>query len=278
MPLYDRGWRPTRITRYIQGFATSTSPVRVDTDLGEGYLKAMGNSEGPHALACEFVGTCLADWLGIPTFDFSIIEVSEDDEIPFVKGGKARPGPAFISRAEKGLTWGGSIRQLKLVTNPSVFSALIVIDTWTLNLDRCAPDRKRVNRDNVFFIQSSARKNRLELLAMDFTHAFRHGQDINRRIAFIERIQDERIYGLFPEFESFLNRQEVRRLAAALGRFRREDANGIIQAIPAAWEVEPDGRLALANLITDRAHFLAERIESILWPPKPQLEFEGGIE
>jgi hypothetical protein len=31
--------------------------ARVDTDLGEGYIKALGNPEGPHILACELIGS-----------------------------------------------------------------------------------------------------------------------------------------------------------------------------------------------------------------------------
>jgi hypothetical protein len=41
----------------------------VETDAGEGFLKAMGNPESPHVLACELVGTLLAEWLGLPTLE-----------------------------------------------------------------------------------------------------------------------------------------------------------------------------------------------------------------
>lgn len=56
----------------------STRVVRVETDQGEGFLKALRNPEGPHVLACELVGTLLADGMGIPTLDFSIIEVTDE--------------------------------------------------------------------------------------------------------------------------------------------------------------------------------------------------------
>jgi hypothetical protein len=276
--LHGNGWRPTQITRPIKSIGTSVAPVRVETELGDGFLKALGNPEGPHALACELVGCMLAEWLGLPTFDFSLIEVTEDDEIPFAKGGKADPGPAFITRAVDGFSWGGDAARLKSIVNPLEINGLVVVDTWTLNYDRCAPDRKRVNHDNVFFIQSLDKKSGLQLVAMDFTHAFRRGQDINRRLEFIENIRDEKIYGLFPEFKSFLDREKIGRLATALGGFNRAEAEKIVGAIPPAWEVDIGGRSALANLITQRAHFLAERIESILWPLRPQLEFEGGTE
>lgn len=109
---------------------------------------------------------------------------------------------------------------------------------------------------------------------MDFTHAFRHGQDINRKLSFIERIRDGRVYGLFPQFGSFLDRAEIQRLSGMLDRFGRAVAEEIIRAIPREWEVDNSGRASLATLITERAHFVAQTIESKLWP---QLELEGGL-
>jgi hypothetical protein len=254
------------------------SPVRVETELGDGFLKALGNPEGPHALACELVGSMLADWLGLPTFDFSVIEVTDDNEIPFANGGNVYPGPAFISRAVDGFSWGGDAATLKSIVNPLEINGLTVVDTWTLNYDRCSPDRKRVNHDNVFFIQSPEEKSGLQLVAMDFTHAFRHGRDINRTLAFVDKTQDQKIYGMFPEFEKFLDREEIKRLATVLGGFKQAEAEEVVGTIPQAWEVDGSGRSALTILITQRAHFLAEWIESILWPLRPQLEFEGGTE
>jgi hypothetical protein len=243
--------------------------------LGDGFLKALGNPEGPHALACDLVGSMLAEWLGLSTFDFSVIEVTGDDEIPFTNGGRAAIGPAFISRAEEGFNWGGTEKELIAVVNPLEISGLVVLDTWTLNYDRYSPDGNRVNRDNVFLIHTLGEKSGLRIMAMDFTHAFRQGKDINRKVGFIEKIRDVKVYGLFPEFWRFLNRAEVRRLTAVLAGFTRANAEKIIREIPEAWEVDGSGRTALATLVTERAHFLGQNLETILWP---QLEFEGGSE
>lgn len=158
MPLNGNGWTPTRVTRFIRSFGTAVATVRVETDFGDGYLKALGNPEGPHALACELVGSMLADWLGLTTFDFSVIRLTDEDEIPFAKGGKAEPGPAFISRAAQGFAWGGEASELKALTNPLEINGLVLLDTWILNYDRHAPDGNRVNRDNVFLIQSPERR------------------------------------------------------------------------------------------------------------------------
>ena len=115
----------------------------------------------------------------------------------------------------------------------------------------------------------------MRLVSMDFTHAFRQGGELNRKLSFIEKRRDDRVYGLFPEFKGFLEREQVRQFSAHLGQFSRAEADEIISLVPPAWEVDRDGRTSWATLITDRAHFVADNIESILWP---QLELEGGIE
>jgi hypothetical protein len=248
----------------------------VETDLGEGFIKALGNPEGPHALACELVGSMLAEWLGLSTLDFSLIELTAYDEIPFLRGGKAWPGQAFISRFEKtGAPWGGTSKELRPLTNRHEISGLVVLDTWILNCDRYAPDRRRVNLDNVLLIQSPGGTAGVELRAIDFTHAFTCGAEINRRISFIEKCRDARIYGLFPEFISLLDREQVRIYAGRIGGFTRAIAEDIIGTVPDEWEVDRQGRAAWATMIADRANFVANHIEGILWP---QMELGGGTE
>jgi hypothetical protein len=245
--------------------------------MGEGYLKALGNPEGPHALACEYVGSMLADWLGLSTFDFSLIELTDDDEIPFLNGRKAAPGPAFISRAEPyGISWGGTVEGLKIIGNRNEISGLVVLDTWILNCDRYSPGGRRMNLDNVFFVQYPGQAKSAKLIAMDFTHAFTCGRDINRSLGFIEKRRDEGVYGLFPQFNDFLDREQVRHFSNRLGQFSRGDAQGFVDAVPAEWEVDADGRSAWVSMLSDRAHFVSQTIEARLWP---QMELqEGGTE
>ncbi len=276
MPLHGNGWRPTRVTRFVRAFGNATSPALVDTDLGEGYIKALGNPSGPHALACEFVGSMLADWLGLTTLDFSLVDLNDDDEIPFLDGGRALPGPAFISRSEQSaFPWGGTAKELESIINLREISGLVVMDTWTLNYDRHAPDGRRVNRDNVLLIQCNGKKPNVRLLSMDFTHAFRQEGELNGSLRFIEKIRDMRVYGLFPEFIKFLDRESIRGFCTRLGQFRRAVADEKLGLVPRAWDVNKEGRSAWATLITERAHFVAETLDSILWS---QLELEGGTE
>jgi hypothetical protein len=178
----------------------------VMTDTGEGYLKAMGNEAGEHALACEWVGSQLARWLGLSTLDFSLIDVTEANELPFAKGGFAKPGPAFLTRTEPGEPWGGKKRELKRLINPQDINLLVVFDTWTLNCDRHAPKKDgtwRINRDNVF-LSEEAPPGQLLLKSIDHTHCFTCGGDLTPKIAGIDQMRDPGIYGLFKEFRPFL--------------------------------------------------------------------------
>jgi hypothetical protein len=150
----DHGpWRPTTFLRFEQPLDTSMGTARIVTDAGPAYIKALGNRQGPHPLACEWVGTNLARWFGLPTFEFALLRIDASvDEIPFLRGGIAASGPAFVTRAASGHTWGGSAEELASLVNPEALAHLVVFDTWTRNCDRYPADltTRKPNYDNVF--------------------------------------------------------------------------------------------------------------------------------
>jgi hypothetical protein len=188
-------WQPTCITQFVEARKSSTMVVIVETDAGRAFLKAMGNPEGEHALACDWVGTQLARWFGLATLDQAIVDVDEFVEIRFLNGNLARPGPALVTRALKGDNWSGEPRQLAKVLNLDDISRLVVFDTWLLNRDRHSANR--LNRDNVFL---SAESEQLELLAIDHTHCFgMSGGELTERVAHIGNCRDGAVYGSFPE-------------------------------------------------------------------------------
>ena len=97
-------------------------------------LKALGNHGGPHLLAAEWIGTHLARWFGLPTFDFGLITVTADDEIQFLNGQRALPGPAFIT-ARASRVWCGAAPAgaLEKLVNPEDVGKLVLFDTSTRN-------------------------------------------------------------------------------------------------------------------------------------------------
>ena len=66
-------WNPTTIRRPDKAFKTATDTVRVTTDAGPAYLKALGNHGSPHYLAADLVGTQLAAWLGLEAHSYQAV-------------------------------------------------------------------------------------------------------------------------------------------------------------------------------------------------------------
>ena len=134
-------WRPTTFLRFEEALDTSMGTARIVTDAGRAYVKPMGNRQGPHQLACEWVATQMADWFGLPTFEYALLPVdAEVDEIPFFRGGVAASGPAFVTKAAAGHPWGGAEEELRDLVNPGDVGRLVVFDTWVSNCDRHPPD------------------------------------------------------------------------------------------------------------------------------------------
>ena len=279
-PLSRSRWNPTDIRRFIKLTPSSTNAMRVATDQGDGFVKAMGNPEGPHALASELVGTQLADWFGLPTFDYSIITIDADQiELRFANRELAQSGPAFITRAVHGIEWGGQRRELKKLANPHDLSRLVVFDTWILNRDRCAPDGIRsANFSNVFLSQEAPEK-KFMLMAMDHTHCFGIKGEITRRVADIENRDTLGVFGLFPEFREFLDKDMVEKAASELGQMTRKITQEIVASVPADWEVSSTASRKLVDLIVGRATFVSEHIMKMIWPQQnlPGIEDKGDI-
>ncbi|MEQ8790699.1 MAG: hypothetical protein RIC55_30660 [Pirellulaceae bacterium] len=247
--------------------------VIVETDAGRAFLKAMGNPEGEHALACDRVGTELAKWFGLATLDQAIVEFDGIPEIRLFNGDFAREGPALVTRAVNGDCWSGEPRQLKKLQNPDDISRLVVFDTWILNRDRHSAGRQ--NRDNVFL---SAESKQLELLAIDHTHCFgTTGGELTERVAHLGNCRDSAVYGLFPEFNKFLNRLVVQQCVEQLGRIEETTVRRIVAEIPPQWQVNDRALDALVHFVLQRAAFLADTIYERLWPQR-ELEFENGPE
>ena len=102
-------WKPKYIERFVEAHESSTQVVVVDTDAGRGYLKPLNNPESPHCLVCELVGTSLAEWFGLRTLDWEIIEIDPIADVRMRIGQKAS-GPAWITQAVNAGPWSGKPR------------------------------------------------------------------------------------------------------------------------------------------------------------------------
>jgi len=275
-------WKPAEFCRFESGLDTSMGTARIITDAGKAYIKAMGNRQGPHLLAVELVATRLARWFKLSVLDHAVIMIdSEVDEIPFLRGGFAASGPAFVTRAIHGHPWGGSVDELKALVNPKEISRLVVFDSWLRNCDRYPPDltQRKANYDNVLLEELAGDEaGQLRLIAMDHTHCFGCGRDLDARVNHLDRVKDYRVYGLFPGFLPWMQRSEVEAAVADLSMLDKNMVNEIVHDLPAEWEVAAAARLALADFIFRRAGFMNEHfmeaISQVCWPAR-QAEAKG---
>ncbi len=242
--------------------------ARVRTDAGDAFIKTLGNAQGPHALAREYVATALAEWFGLPTFEHALLEIDEIDEVRLGDGQMAQPGKAFATKAHAGITWSGDGKQLKLIENPEVITGLVVFDTWVLNRDRCSPKgmKRQPNYDNVFMSAEGCAPGRYRLIAMDFTHCFGTGSTLTKHIRDIANVKDERIYGLFPAFEAYLKGELLKQAVARLGELKKTSVQAIISQVPDEWELSKDVRDALLEFVLQRAVFLRVYLKDALGP------------
>lgn len=223
----ESNWKPMRLLEVGRSADTSTGVTEVTTDAGRAYLKPMGNRHGPHVLATDWVGTHLARWFGLSTFDIAIVTLEADDAFPLPRGYTAQPGPAFAARALAGDPCGRSGLQLDVLVNPDDISRLVVFDTWTLNCDRHHHDNtvRRPNYNNVYLSREGAEPGLRRLIAMDHGLCFiRSGEDLTAKLANIHKAQDDHVNGLCPEFRDRLNESIMESCASRLREMDAETA------------------------------------------------------
>lgn len=259
----ESNWNPTRLMEVAGSADTSTGATEVTTDAGRAYIKPMGNRQGPHVLATDWVGTHLAKWLGLSTFEIAILTLGADDVFDLPRGAKAMPGRAFASRALSGDPWGKSGLQLDQLVNPEDITRMVVFDTWTLNCDRHHHDItvRKPNYDNVYLSSEGVEPGARRLIAMDHGLCFiRSGEDLTTKLANIEKVKNEHVFGLFPEFRDRLREDILNDCATRLCEMDAVTAQAMVDTVPKEWEVSVEVRKEWSELIYQRAGFVATNI------------------
>jgi hypothetical protein len=256
-------WQPSEIKYSIESFQTSTGVVRVMTDAGIGYLKALGSEQGPHSLVREYVGTSIAKFLGLKTFEFAIINVHSDDEIVLGTGENAVSGPAFITKEVQSAIPGTV--EIKKVCNTNEFAGLVLTDTLLLNKDRFPGIRVgNPNYDNLLFVKSSRDRTKYELITMDFSYCMHTSYSIGRTLANIDSVKNEAIYGLFPEFKEFITPDTIKPFKDKLNLLDAECINTILTSVPVEWDFNQTTKEILQDFLVSRAYYLYDNIERLL--------------
>ncbi|MBI1311304.1 hypothetical protein GC176_08350 [bacterium] len=263
-------FQPTQVLRTLPTeIPSSTKPLHVVTDAGNGYLKLVGNPQGKPALVSELVSIQLAEWLGLPVFSYAVMDVAEADVDPH--SNDVALNPAFITREEPGDPWEGTPQELVKVENVDDLSRLVVLDTWIGNVDRYVVNERRGEQvphrnDRNLFLSGDASPGKFRAMAYDHTHCHLALIAASPSGDLDGKIEDERIFGLFPEFAKLLDRDAVRATAQRLGELDSVTIEQIVQSVPDEWIVDPAIRERLAEFIERRSDFVSRQIERKLFP------------
>lgn len=170
----------------------------------------------------------------------------------------------FVDNESRSKMKDGVAMLLESSVNPEDITRLVVFDTWTLNCDRCHHDLdvRKANYDNVYLSSENVEPGQRRLIAMDHGLCFiRSGEDLTPKLAHIDKVQDEHVYGLFPEFRGRLRGDIMNASVERLREMDRATAEAMIATVPKEWEVTPEARKAWAELIYRRAGFVADHVE-----------------
>lgn len=164
------------------------------------------------------------------------------------------------------MPWSGDADELAQLVNPGDITKLIMLDNWVLNSDRYPPplSSRQPNYDNVFLSTDGLKGKQRRLVAMDFSDCLKPEVSLTPRIANISNVQDERLFGLFPQFRAYLSRLAYEEGLKRLDEVSDVEMRSIVEAVPDAWDVNRSTRDALLRFLVQRAAFLAMHLPKTL--------------
>lgn len=251
--------QPNEILREIEGIPSSTSPVRVATDAGDGFLKSLGNPMGSSTLVSELVAGELAHWFGLKIPPFAIVQ-SCKIEIRMARNGHVMVPPMFFSAAVDGTPRDGSNTFLSRLRDPGEIARLVVFDTWVRNWDRYLDGEP--NSENLLYVRS-AKGRKYELVPIDHAGCFIGvGDDVEFPSSSPpdEWVFDPRVYGKFPEFDPYINAIAVAAATRQLAQLQRNFVVEVVNSVPAQWGLRQQAARSLVDLICERAAYVVSTI------------------
>lgn len=128
---------------------------------------------------------------------------------------------------------------------------------------RAGEEVEHRNDGNVF-LSTDAKRGKLKLKVYDHTHCHFAILVASPDLELHQKVADESIYGLFPEFRPFINRWSVQSAIDRLRQMDQEFARQVVHAVPVEWLDSQEIRDKLTELIKLRSEFLCQGIESKL--------------
>ena len=256
--------QPTEITREIESLHTSTCPAYVDTDAGAGYIKGVNNPSGRQAVISELIAAELGTWFGLDIPAFAVVErcdidIKMRDQHQIERG--IIEAPVFFSLAVEGMPRDASSETfLSRLDRMSDVSRLVVFDTWIRNFDRHDPryGDGEENSDNLLYSKSTKR-NKYKLIPID--HSLCFFEDAFENVDNIQpEIEDENVYGLFPEFKNCITSEDVSGAIHDLSRLDPIFVNECVNNIPAEWGFGNAEKQQVTQFICQRAAYVVDTI------------------
>jgi hypothetical protein len=102
--------------------------------------------------------------------------------------------------------------------------------------------------------------------AIDHTHCFGDTLHFTTALSHIGVIQDETIFGLFPEFGPLLRKLDLELACDMLSEVMASELEPIVEAVPQEWEVPPATRLAWLDMLVRRAGYVAGSLVEKVFP------------
>jgi hypothetical protein len=262
--------QPTTITREIQIFPSSCRPAKVATDVADGFIKGLGNPQGPSVLISELLAAELGTWFGLKIPPFAVVD-NCPIQIPMLQhNGHIQP-PVFFSKAIDGAPRDPGGAFLPRLRRPSDVARLVVFDTWIRNNDRYVEGSE--NSDNLLYAPSDE-KGRYDVVPIDHSHCFTDQEfeiDLPERL--VDLTRDDRIYGRYPEFIPFITAEAVDAALGDLARLDSDFVNECVNTLPPEWGLSLGLRQPLVDLICGRAGFVIDTLRDALIDPT--LPFDG---
>jgi hypothetical protein len=257
-------YQPSEITREIELFPSSTRPARVDTDVGQGFIKGTSNPQGVHCLVSELIAAELGVWMGLSIPPFAIVQ-NCDINIQMMSHGGFIEAPLFFSSAINGTPRDTGTTFLKRLQKPEDVAKLVIFDTWIRNNDRFVPGNP--NSDNLLYSEST-KGRKYSLVPIDHSHCF-IDNSFDTDLPDIELTNDETVYGLYPEFASFITSQYVADAIAHLSTLDRHFVEECVNSVPPEWDMSAGSRTNTIEFICARAEYVVNTIsEKIVDAPE----------
>jgi len=231
----------------------------------------MNSGEAPGALVSEWIGYCLADLMGLTTFDYCIYDGSYSGLLDGQQ--LTLTGPMFCARWVDGHPWSGLGVDLQKLKNPGDIAKLIVLDTWLRNPDRKNPQNQKENLGNVFIEKSGADR---PLIAMDFSLSLLVRLGLTSPATASMNVSDASTFSLFDEFKPFIGASAQGAIEAMCG-ISHGSIQKIIQQLPDGWGTTPQQSKDLEDLLTARQQFLCKNLSKafsaiVVQPPFGDLQ------